>query len=185
MSRTDWNGTPSDEDLVAFVLDPSSVAPALRARLDGDASGDPELAGRVKDTRAFLATCRAALAPGAGRVEQGEAGALLERVLARTTREDLSWRGDLRLVRGFVGRALHDSRSLRVAALVLGMHFLGLSVLAYQVLRRPPQPQLHIDFETPALPPFVEPEAEPSPELTVPTTSEEPEVRAVPPADAR
>lgn len=64
--------------------------------------------------------------------------ALIERVLAQTTREDLGARGDLRLIWGFARARLRSSVALRVAAALLVAHLIALPVLAWVVLRAPP-----------------------------------------------
>ena len=153
---------------VAYALDPG----ALDARSRADIEADPEDLERAADVRSFVERCRRMLASEA---VDGELG-LLERILARTTREDLSWRGDLRLLGRFVRARLAASRLLRVAAAVLAVHVAGLSVLAYQVLVRAHEPHLNVDFELPARPPFVEVEEEPQPDLSIPRTLEEPRV---------
>lgn len=78
-------------------------------------------------------------------------GALVGRVLAKTTREDLSWRGDLALVTSFVRDRLAASPVLKLVAASLLVHLAALPVLGWYVLREPSvQPQITFDvpFET-------------------------------------
>ena len=105
---------------------------------------------------------------------------LASRVLAATTREDISWRVDLRLVGGFVVAHLRSSRMLRIAALVLAMHFAGLSVLAYHLLSQPAEPYINVDFEKRPELPFLEDSVEPGGALSLPEAAEEPRVRELP-----
>lgn len=190
-----------DADLIELALASRRGEPA-----DGEPLSelDPGRRARALELRAFLDGCRAAVAgesPGAespGAEENGsnehgfgDAGspaarpatnldALADRVLAATTREDLSWRGDLRLVGGFVVAHLRSSRMLRIAALVLAMHFVGLSVLAYHVLSRPNEPFINVDFEDRPELPFPEEVVEPGGALSLPEAGEEPRVRELP-----
>jgi len=56
--------------------------------------------------------------------------ALAARILERTTREDLSWRGDWREVARYVRGGLKSSRALRLLAASVLLHLLALPVLA-------------------------------------------------------
>lgn len=87
-----------------------------------------------------------------------DAARVAEAVLDRTVREDLGWRGDLRLVRGFVRRRLRSSLLLRVAAASLLVHLVALPVLAvYRVITAEPERDgFIVDFEKPGELPFAE-----------------------------
>ncbi len=61
--------------------------------------------------------------------------ALAERILAATVRENVDWRGDLRLVASFARERLRSSPWLRFAAALLFIHAAALPVLAWIVLR--------------------------------------------------
>jgi len=95
------------------------------------------------DERAELLQLEAVLAQA--RAEAREApdwsplreGALVGRVLAETTRADLSWRGDLRLVAGFIRERLAASPALKVVAASLLVHLIALPVVGWYVLREP------------------------------------------------
>lgn len=140
----------------------------------------PEDREEVAELGAFLQDCKATLgeqAPGQG----PRAQELAERVLGKTTREDLSWYGDLRLVGSF----LRASGSLRIAAVALAMHFIGLSVLAYHLLSPSTDPYINVDFEERPTMPYTETIREPAGDLEVPDSAEEPEVREALPADGR
>jgi len=160
-------------DRVTYALNPLALDPRARAAIEADS----EALEQAADVRAFVERCRRSLASAAAESDTGAEGGLLERILARTTREDLSWRGDLRLLGRFVRARFVASRLLRVAAAVLVVHVAGLSVLAYQVLVKAREPHLNVDFEEPPRPPFVEVEAEPWPDLAIPRTQEEPRVQ--------
>jgi len=58
-------------------------------------------------------------------------------VLGRTTREDLSWRGDLRLALDFLRARLRASPALRVVAASLALHLVAAPALAWWMLREP------------------------------------------------
>ncbi len=121
------------------------LAPSRRA----EAGPDDERA--IADLERFLASVRReASSPGA--VESDAAARVVEGVLGASTRQDLSWRGDLRLVRGFVQRRLAQSPSLRaVAALLLLQVLLAPGVLAFLALRPAPvRPEVRLGLELPA-----------------------------------
>lgn len=131
MSAQDWN----DERLLEFVLDAESRTDAEERAVRGDA----RLAARAAELAAFVGDCRAAFAPAA---DELRARAVTAKVLARTTREDLGWRGDLRLVVGFVVQRLRSSTMLRVAAASLVVHMIAVpSILAYVLIFAPQQPE--------------------------------------------
>jgi hypothetical protein len=91
------------------------------------------------------------------------------RVLARTTRQDPSWRGDLRLWLEFLGRRLESSPALRLVAAVLVLHLVAFPVVALMAWRaRAPAPRPLITFELPARSPF----ADPAPQPEVPSSPE-------------
>jgi hypothetical protein len=78
--------------------------------------------------------------------------ALAERVLEQTTREDLSWRGDWRMVARFVSGGMRSSLTLRLVAASLILHLLALPVLAVVLVLqlRESRPVWQINYE-PAL----------------------------------
>lgn len=59
---------------------------------------------------------------------------LVERILAATTREDLTWRGELRLVRRFLGDRFAHSTALRWVAASLVAHLLALPFFGTEIL---------------------------------------------------
>jgi hypothetical protein len=67
--------------------------------------------------------------------------AFVERVLASTTREDPSWRGDMRLVSRFVLSRFRESRVVRFVAASLVVHLLVGPMVAVILLRDPPPPE--------------------------------------------
>jgi hypothetical protein len=160
-----------DEDLVELLLGGGPRS----AERDGSLS-DEERA-RLEGWRGFLAGCRAELDDGS-EVEGVDLGALRERVLARTTREDVSLRGDLLLWRGFLAQRLRSSAVLRVVAASLLVHVAALPVLAYYTWRAPaPERGVRVDFARPSEPPFRESEPEPPSEVDAPEV-------ALPPVEA-
>jgi hypothetical protein len=136
----------------------------------------PTCSEALRDLDGFLGQCRAAAATADARPEASQR--LAELVLARTTREDLGWRGDLRLLRGFVGQRLRSSAVLRFAAASLLVHLLALPVLAWFAFREAPREyaiQVDFDFPREQMLPDVPAEPERSPQMPGP----EPEPRLV------
>lgn len=81
-----------------------------------------------EDLAAFVGACREAAAVDL------QDHSLAERALLAARSEDLSWRGDLQLLKGFVGDRLRSSMLLRLAAASLLVHIAALPVVAYFVL---------------------------------------------------
>jgi hypothetical protein len=74
---------------------------------------------------------------------------LVARILERTTREDLTWRGELRLLRSFLRDRLARSRAWRLLAASVLAHFLAVPALAWFVWKETRPPRIvHIEFET-------------------------------------
>lgn len=142
---TNTGGTPRrDEELLAWLLDHDTRRRTTRAELEAEGA---EVAERLDEWSSFLQSCRAELAEDAS-AESAQAGGLTDRILARTTREDVSWRGDWRLVRGFLGQRLGASIVLRVVAASLLVHIAALPVLAYYTWIAP-EPETFIQFDRP------------------------------------
>lgn len=164
--------------LLEAVLD--SSASALRAELAACA----ECSRRAAELESFASHLRGTLldAPEtelASRSEQRFA----ERILARTTREDLSRKGDLDLMVRFAVERLRASPALRVAAAVIVVHLCALPVLAWIVLRAPARQGVFtsgIEAPPPAFP--AESEREPEREITAPWPEVEPRTVEVEPA---
>jgi hypothetical protein len=150
-SKRDW----SDEDLVAWILNRQLLDAPNREEL---ASSD-DVRVRLEGYEQFLDHVR-------GELRSEEAGqnedltVLNEAILDRTTREDVSWRGDLRLVGGFLRTRLHSSVVLRVVAASLLIHIAALPVLAYFGWAQP-ESQTRIGFEFPGELPFAAADPEP------------------------
>ncbi len=173
-----------DEELLAWLLDEETRGRMPRAELE--AQGD-EVAERLGEWDTFLQRCRVELAEDAS-AEATQSGGLEERILARTTREDISWRGDWRLMRGFLGQRLGASVVLRVVAASLLVHIAALPVLAYYTYLAPERETI-IQFDLPIGEvelPFRDAEPEPQPvvdEIELPGLPVDDPV-ALPPADA-
>ena len=84
---------------------------------------------------------------GIDRGQAAQAAALSRRILSQTTGEDLSWRGDLRLVGRYLRAGLRFSPVLRVAAASLLFHLAALPVLAYLVWSAGVEP-LELSYES-------------------------------------
>ena len=143
----------------------------LLAHRSADVGPCARCASAAAELAAFLERCRASAAPfGAGGLggssDAGHAGwvasdrapgdsALVTRILARTTREDLGWRGDLGLLAGFLRQRFSASRALRLLAASLAVHLLVLPLCAWLALRsQAPEPTLlvHVEPREQALP---------------------------------
>ena len=126
----------TEEDLLELALD----AEAGRVSLEGSATDTlrgalacATCAQALERARAEVRALRLAaldLEPSA----QGAAHAV-ERTLGATTREDLSWRGDWRVVGRYLGDRLRSSRAVRLLAASLLVHLLTLPVIAWVLLR--------------------------------------------------
>jgi hypothetical protein len=152
---TDPRPTPRDEELLAWILDSRTRERRGREELVGDA----QVRERLEGLESFVESCRSELREEMPANPEGLA-ALERQVLARTTREDVSWRGDLRLVRGFLRQRLSSSVFLRVVAASLLVHVAALPVLAYYTWVAPkPSYTLLVDLAREL--PYGEPEHEP------------------------
>jgi len=158
---TDYEADPSDLEggderaarLVQAVCDPAG----LRAELGDEAFaalvGEPGAARELAELDVFLRGVKAELAPGVGaeasqRAEAHSIERVTRRVLARTTREELGWRGDLRLVGEFVSDRLRASAWLRVAAALLFVQLTVVPILAWHMLsERPDRGWFRVHFE--------------------------------------
>ncbi|MCC6409816.1 MAG: hypothetical protein IT453_21870 [Planctomycetes bacterium] len=116
------------EAALELALAPSDDPRRERAR--ACATCRAELDRRARDV-ARLHALRPAFEgdPGSARVRR-----LVERTLAATTREDLSWRGTARLWTRFAQRRLAESAGLRWLAVAAGLQLLALPVVAWWAL---------------------------------------------------
>lgn len=164
----------SEAELIELAL-----APAARP----DALTDCETCrARALELAGFLNDCRAEL--GDGLEESTPAPGFVEGVLARTTREDLGWRGDLRLVGSFVSRRLRSSPVLRFAAASIAVHLFVLPVLAWMALREARQEHiLSITIQAPPEQTLPAVPMEPELALLAPDPGPEPELVEVPLAE--
>ncbi len=145
-------------------LEPHELLDALleegRGRRSASA-GCARCESALAELEGFLGRCREA-ALGAD-AQPAEARRVSARVLARTTREDLGWRGDLRLLHAFVAQRLRSSGVLRFAAASLLVHLLALPVLAWFAFREAPRRfeiQVGIEYPREQALPDVPPEPE-------------------------
>lgn len=131
----------SQDELLDRLLGWSPAGLELRSACALCASAEDELA-------AFLARSRDSRS--ASSVEGLPETALVARILARTTREDLGWRGDLGVLAGFVRQRLSASRALRLLAASLAVHLLVLPLCAWLALRpEPAERALRVRLEPP------------------------------------
>lgn len=118
----------------------------LEAVLRGE-SPDEGASTEHERLRAFVEACREVTG------DVGELGELTERALSMTTREDLSWRGDLRVLTGFVREGVRSSVMLRLAAASLLLHIAALPVVALFILTEDPVvPEFRVELGRQASP---------------------------------
>ena len=120
----------SQEELLHLMLDREEGRDAERTAELLEAQEDPEARAVLEAHRDLFRRARAALA----RREEWSAGrekALLRRILAETTRQDLRLRGDLRLVARFVRQRLGSSPALRALAATVLLGFFVTSLFAW------------------------------------------------------
>ncbi|HVS12194.1 MAG TPA: hypothetical protein VMS76_20195 [Planctomycetota bacterium] len=154
------------EQLAEALLGGAGAAEGLRE----EARICERCACSLRELEGFVIRCRSALGGDLAPARQSPHAVhseerLVRRVLARTTREDLSWRGDLRVWGDWLGRALRSSLVLRVAAASLLLHLAALPVLAWLALRgERAEPHFNTAIEAaadPAPPQAREPERDP------------------------
>lgn len=135
----------SEERLLELLGENSPESRAELQRLREEAGATGELA----QLEEFLLRSRQA-ALSSQRLSRRREKALVTRILNRTTREDLSWRGDLSLMRGFLGDRARESALVRLVAASLLFHLLvGPPVLAWVLLRSPDsQPEIFFHLES-------------------------------------
>ncbi len=154
----------NDERLLEWILDPQSRDERTQALLDGD----PGARRRLDELSGFLDGVRSAALEVRSEEDAARTTApLAQRILARTTREDLSWRGDLALIGRHLRGRLASSVWMKLVAASLLVHLIALPALAYYVfVARPEAPSLSFikyeDYRPEGFPEDVE---EPAPEL--------------------
>lgn len=111
-----------DELALHAALDPDSLEPGELAR--SGAPGREQVAAWSRDLDRLRAVLRS-------EDQADDDSALVQRVLAATTREDLSWRGELRLVGSFLRSRWRSSMLVRVVAASLVLHVAALPLLGY------------------------------------------------------
>lgn len=125
--------TPApDERLLELLLDgrPEAMAELALRRTD------PAQAAALERLESVIGRARRAAREPV--LEPAQKRAFVDRVLAATTREDPSWRGDLHLVSRFVLARFRESRVVRFVAASLVVHLLVGPAVAYLLLRDPP-----------------------------------------------
>jgi len=178
-----------EERLLHGLLSDGSGDPGEeRDRALAELGAGPDGSRRLEELEGFLATCRAGLVPMQG--PSGEED-LVRRILERTTRRigagadreltDPGWRGDLRLVKGFMAARWKASFVLRVAAASLMLHLAAIPLLAYFGLGGNP-PEFKLTF-TPRFVPDYGDSQEPEHQVEAELLGELPEVRDVPDLD--
>ena len=101
----------------------------------------------LAELKAFVSACREAAAAGTAD------STLADQMLSVAQSEDLSWRGDLRLLGGFVRDGLRSSALLRLAAASLLLHIAAVPVLAFFVFTgEPALPEFRVELGDRELP---------------------------------
>lgn len=100
-----------------------------------------ELERELERSRDLLEHVRRSARSAAHDWSSDQESSFVQRVLAQTTREDLGWRGDLHLLRDYVGARLKSSRALRVLAASLVVHLLVGPAVALWVYRTETKPE--------------------------------------------
>lgn len=145
--------------VLAAVLGSQPERAAARALLARDGGAESE----VRALHAGLARSGRLLRDSTGLGPKQEAR-FVARVLARTTRQDPSWRGDARLWLDFLRARLAASPALRLLAASIVLHLVAAPVVAYWVLREPERrPRFTIHIEQPTAEPFAPPPPAASP----------------------
>lgn len=139
-----------EELLLEALLGDEAERTRARARLASAGVGGPEWlalqAGLARSAKLLRASTR--LGPR-------QEARFVARVLARTTRQDVSWRGDARLWLDFLRARLAASPALRLLAASVALHLVAAPVVAYWALREPERkPRFTIHIEQPAAEPF-------------------------------
>lgn len=148
MSGPDQTNEPlGDEDLLAAAM-------GEQRSDDFAARCTPAQEQQLREWEAFLVQCRKTQtlqeATSHRHATPGNAH-LVQSILSQTTREDLSFRGDLRLISAFVRRRCEESPVVRVAAAVLLIQLLfAPAVMAYLALMpRDPDPEFYVRIDQP------------------------------------
>ena len=124
-----------DELLLQWLLNPEDRDEDARRELETDEAAR----ARITELGGFLDRCRSVAEEGTA-VDADQGASLRDRILSRTTREDLTWRGDLSLYARYLRGRLADSGWYRLAAASLLLHLLALPALAVYVFVTAPDP---------------------------------------------
>ena len=134
---TNDSNTNPGSDEVGDELDARQLAEAdaLEAILtgNGEASRDVELGDLVDRMRSAFAGSE----EGAKTADAFQARRVAQRVLTKTTREDMRRRGDIGVILRFAGDRLRDSALLKVAAALLIVQLTLVPLVAWQIWRTP------------------------------------------------
>lgn len=145
-----------EADVLELLLSSRSDERARTARIL-ELCRDPKSAAQLASMRSLVQRSRSL--DRRDEWTQARERKLVDGVLARTTRLDPGWRGDLRLVVDFVRERVSSSRQLRTAAALLFIHcFVVLPAVAW-VMLRPARIEPHF-FTGIVPPPEVPPDAE-------------------------
>ncbi|MEM8711086.1 MAG: hypothetical protein AAGG01_09045 [Planctomycetota bacterium] len=116
----------------------------------GDPPGADFLAAEIRRIQAATSpggpALRSADAAGSGS-ERLREERVIQRVLARTTQEDLGRRGDMGVLLRFAGERLQESPLLRVAAALLIVQLTLVPLVAWQMLKAPRPGSFQTGFE--------------------------------------
>jgi hypothetical protein len=153
MEAHDDQGATLAELWLLAALDPRQLAEELGAERAAAFCADARNGAEIAALRGFLGTVRAGLADERHAASSRSVRRVTRRVLARTTREERGWRGDLRLVGDFVADRLRASAWLRVAAAALFVQVTVVPILAWHMLREAREGAFQVHIERRAAPP--------------------------------
>ncbi|MFT4543024.1 MAG: hypothetical protein ACI841_004246 [Planctomycetota bacterium] len=139
-------GPSREQRLFELLHDQSDLSAAQRSALEAE-FGPDEIEAEREELSAFFSKCKETF-DEPGDTSGADSKALVDSILGRTTREDLSWRGDLRLVGNFFSRHWDSSLMVRLVAASLAVHIAALPILALVMILQEDEPQI-IKFEAP------------------------------------
>lgn len=119
--------------------DPSVIHRVFDPGVGSDGSLEAGDTGDQEELQELRDLCVRALRQEAPLESQLQARRVAQRVLKRTTREDLGRRGDLGVILEFIGDRLRDSMLLRVAVAALVVQVTIVPIVAWHLLTEPPR----------------------------------------------
>ncbi len=145
---------PDTDELTPEAAAEADALEAILARSREAAQGQPSGDGTMDGLEAIVGRLRAAYEDDTGfgsaaatNADAFQAKRVAQRVLQRTTREDLRRRGDVGVLLDFAADRLRDSQILRIAAAVLVVQLTLVPLVAWQVWKAPHSGVFHTGIE--------------------------------------